>query len=162
MNVRKQLYKKYRIEGYSKYTAARKAGYAHSTALSVKAKVEKGLNMDYWLEKAGLTDTFLAKHGEEGMKANKVVSAVIVGKDADEKTNDFIDVPDWSARHRYYDTILKLRGKLTNGHNLHVNVENHQHYANIQIGDLEGKSDRDLTDIILGRVNAGAVNQGTG
>jgi len=96
------------------------------------------------------------------MKANKVVSAVIVGKDADEKTNDFIDVPDWSARHRYYDTILKLRGKLTNGHNLHVNVENHQHYANIQIGDLEGKSDRDLTDIILGRVNAGAVNQGTG
>lgn len=147
MNVRHQLYKKYRIEGYSKYTAARKAGYSHNTAIHVKTNIENRLNMDYCLEKAGLTDTALAKHAEKGLKAERKIVF-------NEKLKN---VADWGARHRYLDTILKLRGKLLNGHSIHVNIENHQHYTKIEVKDLENKSDRDITDIILGRANAGSI-----
>ncbi len=157
MNVRQQLYKKFRIDGCSKYSAARKAGYSHNSAIAAGRNIEKRINMDQCLELVGLTDRALAKHAVDGMAANKVVSAVIVGKDATDKTDDFIDVPDWGVRHRYFDTILKLRGKLKNGHSIEVKVDNSQHFTRIEIKDLEDKSDRDLTDLILGRVNAGAI-----
>ena len=127
MNVRQQLYKKHRLEGYSKYTSARKAGYAHNTAIKAK-QVENSIDMSFWLEKEGLTDTALAKHAEAGLNANKVISANITYGDADEKTNDFIEVPDWPSRHKYYETILKitnrLKEKAVNEINNVINVTN--------------------------------------
>ena len=83
--------------------------------------------MDYWLEKEGLTDTALAKHAEEGLNATKTISANITYGDADEKTNDFIDVPDWSSRHKYFDTILKMTNRLKDK----SLVDNSQHITQI-------------------------------
>ncbi len=102
MNVRQQLYKKYRLEGCSKYTSARKAGYSHAYASQAK-RIEKHIDMNYWLEKEGLTDTALAKHAEEGLRAEKLQSLAF----------KVVSAPEWSARHKYFDTILKLRGKLS-------------------------------------------------
>ncbi len=44
-----------------------------------------------------------------GLKANKVISANIIYGEADEKTNDFIEVPDHATRHKFLDTAYKLK-----------------------------------------------------
>lgn len=48
----------------------------------------------------------------EGMEANRVISAVNTGKLANGATTDFIDVPDYAVRHKYVETALKIKGKL--------------------------------------------------
>src|SRR3990167_10936808 len=59
------------------------------------------------LDKNGVTDKFIVKNIKEGMKADKVISAYVhVSKsssdaenlEANEKTTDFVDVPDWANR----------------------------------------------------------------
>jgi len=125
MNIRQQLYKKYRLEAYSKYTSARKAGYSHSYATQAK-NIDNRINMDYWLEEAGLTDKALSNHAKEGMSATRVISAV-KGNEANGATCDFIDVPDWNNRHKYYETTLKLRNKISN--KPLIDQSQHQHYT---------------------------------
>lgn len=112
MSIRQQLYKKFRLEGYSKYASAIKAGYSKNTAISQAKRLDKVVNIEYWLEIQGLTDKALAEHAFAGLNANKVISANITYGDADSKTNDFIDVPDWGVRHKYFETILKLGNKI--------------------------------------------------
>lgn len=70
--------------------------------------------LDYteFLEEAGITDDLLQKKVIEGLEANRTVSAKIVGKTADSQTDDFIDVPDFMARHKYLETALKLKQRL--------------------------------------------------
>lgn len=78
------------------------------------------------MEDMGLTDVALLNVGAEGIQAKKVISArVIVKKDrptsqadgelpiASARTDDFVEVPDYAVRHRYWETLLKLKGKLT-------------------------------------------------
>jgi len=72
--------------------------------------------LDYtdFLEAAGITDHLLQKKILEGLDATKTVSAKIIGKDADSQTDDFIDVPDFMARHKYLETALKLKKRMGN------------------------------------------------
>lgn len=117
MNTRQQLYKKYRLEGYSKYASAIKAGYSHNTAINAKKNIENRLNFEQLLEIEGLTDTELAKHAKEGLTATKLQSVNF-------KT---IERPDWKVRHSYFETILKLQNKLKDKGvdvKVGVNVEN--------------------------------------
>lgn len=131
MSIRQQLYKKYRLEGYSKYTAARKAGYSHNYASKQAKKLDEVVNMDYWLEKEGLTDAALAQHAREGLHANKVQSCDVYVQDKDGQlvananSNDFIEVPDWHVRHKYYRTVLELMNRITK----QPLIEQHTHYV---------------------------------
>lgn len=70
--------------------------------------------LDYteFLEEAGITDNLLQKKIFAGLEATKTVSAKITTKDADSQTDDFIDVPDFLARHKYLETALKLKQRL--------------------------------------------------
>jgi len=136
VNIRRQLYKKYRLEGLSGYKAARQAGYSHATAINAHKNIEKHCDFSQELIKAGLTDDVLSKIAFEGLHANKVISANITYGDADEKTNDFIDVPDWAVRHKYLETILKLQGKLKEKADVEIN-----NYTNIWNGAI-GKSNK--------------------
>lgn len=123
MNTRQQLYKKYRLQGMSKYAAARKAGYSHSTAKQA-TRIEDAIDMPTWLEMEGLTDAKLAEHAKQGLNATKIVGYLHQYKRKGKRgklekiqpdeivSNEFIEVPDWSVRHRYFETILKLSGKL--------------------------------------------------
>jgi len=55
------------------------------------------------MEKMGLTDVALLNIGAEGMtKANKIHGT----------GDSFVEVPDYGVRHRYWETILKLNGKM--------------------------------------------------
>lgn len=92
MNVRRQLYKKYRLEGMSAYRAAIKAGYKHSTAWNAASRVEKACNMKEFLTKKGLDDDTIAESIKEGLQAKKNKK------------------PDFQARHKYLETLVELRG----------------------------------------------------
>jgi hypothetical protein len=70
--------------------------------------------LDYteFLEAAGITDNLLQKKIMEGLDANKTVSAVKTSREAGVDSTDFIDVPDFLARHKYLETALKLKKRL--------------------------------------------------
>ena len=70
--------------------------------------------LDYteFLEAAGVTDKLLQDKILEGLDATRTVSAKIIDKGATTQTDDFIDVPDFMARHKYLETALKLKQKL--------------------------------------------------
>jgi hypothetical protein len=110
---RQQLYKKNRIMGMDQRNAARAAGYSEAYAAQA-CRIERVVKVSLRdaFERAGLTDKKIVEYALEGMQANKVVSANITYGDADSKTNDFIDVPDWQVRHKFFETTLKLTDKL--------------------------------------------------
>lgn len=59
----------------------------------------------------------------EGLEANRVISANITYGDADEKTNDFIEVPDHAVRHKFLDTAHKLKGTYAPEKAINLNVD---------------------------------------
>jgi len=76
----------------------------------------KKLDYTDFLEEAGVTDELLQKKIMEGLEANRTISAKITiktgEKQANSQTDDFIDVPDFMARHKYLETALKLKQRL--------------------------------------------------
>jgi hypothetical protein len=64
------------------------------------------------MEEAGITDKLLQEKILEGLSATRTISAV-KGTSANGGTTDFIDVPDFLSRHKYLETALKLKKRLT-------------------------------------------------
>lgn len=126
MNVRLQKYKANRLAGMNIYNAARAAGYSYNYARQAKPEKIAKDSMSDAFEQAGLTDRAIVAYGLQGLQANKVISANIIHGDADEKTNDFIEVPDWANRHRYFETILKLTDKLRDKV---IDMSTHNHFT---------------------------------
>lgn len=101
MNIRLQKYKKNRLKGMNQYNAARAAGYSHSTArqsTDLENRVKQ--SMEDLIEQAGLTDKALIKYALKGLRAKK-----LSGKKG-------FKSPDWGSRHKFYETLLKMSGKL--------------------------------------------------
>jgi hypothetical protein len=106
--------------------AMRKAGYAESLINSgSRDEILHKPTVIECMEKHGLTDDLCMKTHMEGMKATKVISAMVIrGKPdsiADEKdgmadahsmTKDFVEVDDFAVRHKYLETAYKLKGHL--------------------------------------------------
>ena len=69
--------------------------------------------LDYtcFLEEAGITENLLQQKIIEGLDATRSISA-ISGSKANGGTVDFVDVPDYSSRHKYLETALKLKKRL--------------------------------------------------
>lgn len=91
-------------------TAMLEVGYSMATAIK-PSQVTNSIGWNELMEKY-LPDEDLLQVHQEGLHANKVVSAVIVGKDANEKTNDFIEVPDVPTRLKAVELGYKVKGKL--------------------------------------------------
>jgi len=72
----------------------------------------KKLDYSDFLEEAGITDDLLQKKILEGLDATRTVSAVNTKKNATAESTDFIDVPDFMARHKYLEMTLKLKKRL--------------------------------------------------
>jgi len=75
------------------------------------------LDYSYFLEEAGITDDLIQKKIMEGSDATKTVSAVKTTKEAGADSTDFIDVPDFIARHKYLETTLKLKKRMEDKEN---------------------------------------------
>lgn len=81
--------------------------------------------LDYtdFMEAAGVTDKLLQDKLLEGLDSTKQIGArkIVQGArtgheikvDASTDTDDFIDVPDYAIRHKYLETALKLKKRLT-------------------------------------------------
>jgi hypothetical protein len=128
MNIRQQLYKKNRLAGMNEYNSARAAGYSEAYSRNARPeKVVKGCLADAF-EQAGLTDKALIAHANAGMNANKVISCNVIApngeamSDAHGTTKDFIDVPDWGNRHKYFETVLKLTDRMKEKAAIEINT----------------------------------------
>lgn len=89
--------------------AMREAGYAEATAKNPKNLTESK-SWEQMMDEY-FPDDKLNKVLQEGLEANRVISAVVTGKEADGRSTDFIDVPDHAVRHKFLDTALKLKKK---------------------------------------------------
>ena len=56
------------------------------------------------MESMGLTDVALINVGTEGMTKAKKIHGT---------GDNFVETPDYATRHKYWDTMLKLKGKMT-------------------------------------------------
>ncbi|MCR4307657.1 MAG: terminase small subunit [Candidatus Berkelbacteria bacterium] len=95
----------HKIEGKSSRQAALDAGYSINTAINATTDIlASPAVQDVWLktlEMAGITEDAIAKKIKEGLDAHK-----IHGTDS-----DFIEVPDFSTRHKYVETSLEQLGR---------------------------------------------------
>lgn len=86
------------------------AGYSPATAQNptdlTKSKGWEELMEEY------LPDEKLQQVHREGLEATKIISANITYGDADGKTNDFIDVPDYAVRKQYLELGYKVKNKI--------------------------------------------------
>ncbi len=114
--------------------AALAAGYSRKTALHKSYRMDKAVGMvgmHEALEAAGLTDKVLAHHAAEGIKAMRVqacdiyVTQEATGKLKFNDSQDFIEVPDWNARHRYFHSICELTNRIT--HQPLIDLSEHTH-----------------------------------
>jgi len=123
MNIRQQKYRKNRILGMNCYNAARAAGYSDNTAKSHTKELEAQIKISDVMERQGLTDEILIAKLTELLKASKVVGYLNQYKKAEKRgiekispdeivSNEFIDVPDWSARAKGLELALKLKDLL--------------------------------------------------
>jgi hypothetical protein len=67
------------------------------------------------MEEMKLTDVALMNVGIEGMQATKQISGIVIGGksvDVDSESSNFVEVPDYAVRHKYWETMLKLKKRL--------------------------------------------------
>lgn len=89
--------------------AAKEAGLTEQYASDILKKPEVRATLQQLMEKAGLSDdVLLAKHVEL-LHAQKTIST-ISGKEADSKTVDFVDVPDYQTQKGALEMAYKLKG----------------------------------------------------
>lgn len=119
--------------------AAVAAGYSENYARAKAYKIERlvKVGMADAFERAGLTDKAIVSHAIEGLNANKVISCNVIApngegmKEANSMTKDFVDVPDWQARHKYFETILKLTDKLRENATPLIDQSAHFHFTKV-------------------------------
>lgn len=90
-------------------TAMMEVGYAENTAIAPR-NVTESKAWPELLEKYLPDDKVLSTH-EAGLEANKIISAKIIGN-ANENTDDFIEVPDHPTRLKAVELAYKVKGKL--------------------------------------------------
>ena len=84
------------------YESARRMGSENLSKL--------GVTLKELMEAKGLSLGRLMDVLDDGLKANRVISAINTDKQASGATADFIDVPDHAVRHRYLETASKWLG----------------------------------------------------
>lgn len=110
MTVKQKVAAKEIVEnGRTASAAMRIAGYSPGTMVD-PGKLTRSKGFIEVMQEMGITKEHLAQVLQEGLKANRVISAKIVGKNADEQTDDFIEVPDHPTRHKFLETAIKVNG----------------------------------------------------
>jgi len=113
--------------GLSMEQAMKDLNYSPSYARS--GRIKKTLSWKSLMRKY-LPDKKLVKVVNDGLGANRVISAMNPNKQATGATTDFIEVPDHAVRHKFVETALKMKGRLvervdatTNGKDIGITDE---------------------------------------
>ena|SRR3990167_426086 len=117
------------IKAYHKYKEAGRAykslhpKVTDESANVLGCRMLKQVNYSDLLEEAGLTDALANQKMFEGLGATKQIGArkIVQGAktgheikvDAMTDTDDFIEVEDYAIRHKYLETLYKLKKRLT-------------------------------------------------
>jgi len=96
---RQRAYRKNRILGMNQYNAARSAGYSHTYSRQA-CRIDKlaEVSMADLMQQAGLTDEFMIAYAKLGLEAHKLTA--------------FGRSVDWGSRHKFFETLMKMSGKL--------------------------------------------------
>jgi len=86
----------------------RENGYSNNTADNPK-RVTESKSWEILLDEY-IPESLVLETHKEAFKANKVISARTMGN-ANENTDDFIDVPDWQTRTKAVELGYRVRGK---------------------------------------------------
>ena len=79
------------------------------------------------MDKQGLTDDKLMQILNEGLNATKVVGYLNNKVNGTQKVSDeFVEIPDYATRHRYLETLVKLKG---------LNTQKVEHSGKVEGGD---------------------------
>lgn len=119
-DIRLQKYKKNRIAGMNRYNAARAAGYSESYADKCAKKLEAQIETDLRnaFERRGWTDKAIVEYAMEALQAMRLQACDVIVRKEDgklvpnENSNDFIEIPDWNARHKFFATIMELTSRI--------------------------------------------------
>ena len=94
------------IEGKSKTQALIDAGYSESTANKRQQMVfGRDRVQDAFIaafERAGISVDTLARLMKDGLEATRILGI--------KKDGEFLISPDWRIRHKYLETVLKIKG----------------------------------------------------
>lgn len=96
LNPREEQLARLMVSGISTKQAIETVGYKSYTP-TTKAVVRE--RIQDILDEKGLTLDLVTKKLLEGLDATKIVGT----------KDDFVEVPDYIARHKYIDTLLRLR-----------------------------------------------------
>ena len=119
LTIKQRKFLKYVAQGMSGAAAARKAGYSEKAANEIASENLSKPNVREALlkamEDAGITDERIAQVMKDGLDAKRVISARVIyqsGREgqANESTDDFIEVPDHLTRHKYLETAIDVTG----------------------------------------------------
>ena len=96
--------------------------------------------MDQLLDKAGVTNKFIADKIKEGCEAKKLVYVENGDSEDGEKVREYDD--DFSTRHKYIETALKVKGHLridiptSSENHLHLHLESNREDTGERIRDF--------------------------
>lgn len=84
-----------------------KAGYSYNYAWKNGKRLDKlaKVGMETHLQILGLTDEGLADHAIKGLNASR--NFIVDGKPL-----EGVSIPEWSIRHKYFESICKITGKI--------------------------------------------------
>jgi phage terminase small subunit len=116
-SVRAKKYIKNKIAGMSDYQAAIKAGYSPNTAVAAAKNIENPsveAAMEEILDRAGLTDEYMAGKLREATEATKIHG-----------TNDnFVEIKDWMAILKALDLGYRVKGKMVEKKDVNLKSSN--------------------------------------
>jgi hypothetical protein len=119
LTLKQRKFIKHYLETGNVSQSALRAGYKHREQgfETLSNLISRGF-FDHYLEQLGIDDKLIAQTLLQGLKAMKIQSCnIIVKKDendqyvASENSNDFLEIEDYATRHRYLETVLKLKKK---------------------------------------------------
>lgn len=111
--------------------------YTSASVIATENLVKLREPIKTYMESKGISLGKLVQVLDDGLNANRVISAVNTDKQATGATADFIDVPDHAVRHKYLETAGKwLKIEPTNQNLTQVNVGE----MNLNILDQDGRT----------------------
>lgn len=142
LSLKQRKFIKYYLETGNASEAALKAGYAFRESgyenLS-KPLVQKAYQL--LLDKQGFSDSRINKVLDEGLNAEKIIGYLHQYKQKGKKgkvekiqpdeiiSSEFLNSPDHPTRHKFLETLLKLKDKLNNKEEIEVSGEiKHKHF----------------------------------
>ena len=139
MNVRQQLYKKFRLSGMNAYQSAVKAGYSHNTAIHAYTNIEKRLNFDDLMVKHGLDDESLLGVLKQGVQVKGMTGEPTA------VTKGFLEIA-FKLKGKLKDSGGKEQLNITNGNNVQILIIN-EGSNDTELRNKEERGDNQAIDV---------------